>query len=370
VAAWASGQTPPAAVPAVSGWDAIPSRHAIVYAVPGTVSRETLEATADRLDRLIAAIVRDSGLSLPGRLVYPLYPTLEAFRREWWQFATLRDGVLHGWGTVLARGRSEISTYQVARLIARQGIGPAVPLVTWGLGDLLGDRQAGVDSHAHARLLLDRPGLPAVTGIIHQVDFSQALPGAHVQSVSFLAFLVEQHGMTAVVEFARTGGRRWYDFAPLFERTFGMSLAEADHRWRGRIERISAPPLAEQEVAAYQRAAAFAYGVTLAPEPGGLVSRPGGAAAYLEGLRTHEALRRFDLTAATAAMQRGRQGLDAAQRSLVRRRLLARAAVVGLAVVPIALALLVLVGPWLRSLWSERCARRRTTGRKTLSRRL
>lgn len=357
VAARTSGQ-PSLPGPAVSGWGAITSQHAIVYSVPGTVSEADARSLADRLDRLIAAVQRDGGLTLPGRVVYPIYPDNERFRRDWWQFATLRDGVVHGWGTAITRGRAEISTYQVARLIARHGTGPAVPLLTWGLGDLLGDRQAAVDSHAHARVFLDRTGLPPVGAIVHQMDFSQALPGAHAQSVSFLAFLAEERGMAALVEFALTGGRRWYDFAPLFERAFGISLAEADRRWRRRLERVSAPPLSEREYAAYQRAAQFAYGVTLARDPGGLVTRPGGAAAYLEGLRATEALRRFDVAAATAAMQRGSQGLEAVQRSLNRTRLAVRAAVVGLALLPIALSVLLLAGPWLRSAWHDRRRRR------------
>jgi len=170
--------------------------------------------------------------------------------------------------------------------------------------------------------------------------------------------------MVAVVEFARSGGRRWYDFAPLFERAFGISLAEADRQWRGRLERVPAPPLSEREYAAYQRAAQFAYGVTLARDPGGLVTRPGGAAAYLEGLRATEALRRFDVAAATTAMQRGRQGLEAVQRSLNRTRLAVRAAVVGLAVLPIALSILLLAGPSLRNAWRDRRRRRAISPRR------
>jgi hypothetical protein len=212
-------------------------------------------------------------------------------------------------------------------------------------------------------VFLDRTGLPPVAAIVHQMDFSQALPGAHAQSVSFLAFLVEEQGMAAVVEFAGSGGRRWYDFAPFFERAFGITLTEADRQWRRRLERVTAPPLSEREYTAYQQAAQFAYGTTLARDPGGLVSRPGGAAAYLEGIRATEALRRFDVAAATAAMQRGRQGLDAAQRSLTRTRLAVRAAIVGLAVLPIALSILVLAGPWLRSAWRDR----RWRGGRTMS---
>lgn len=298
-------------------------------------------------------------MALPGRLIYPIYPDVERFRQDWWQFAAPRDGFVHGWGTVIARDGIMISPYQVARLIARQATGTAVPLIGWGLGDLLADRQAAVDSHAHARLFLDRTGLPPVASIVHQVDFSQALPGAYAQSVSFLAFLVEARGMAALAAFARSGGERWYDFSPLFERAFGIPLPEADRLWRRRLAGVRAPTLSDQEFNDYRQAAQFACGIGLARDPAGLVSRPGGAAAYLEGMRAAEALRRFDVAAATGAALRGRQGLERAQRNLHRTRLAVRTAIWGLAVLPIALAVLLLAAPSLRSAWRDWRRRRR-----------
>lgn len=294
-----AGVTPgPAAPPAVAPWEAIAAGRAVVYAVPGVSSPTVVLALAERLDAMLRSVEADLGLRLDGRLIYPLYPSADDFRREWWRFAALRDGWVHGWGTVVGPGPVHVVPSQVTHAVARYAVGPAVPLLGWGLGDLLADRLLGIDSHAHARIFLDRAGLPPIREIIHQVDFSRALPGAHAQSVSFLAFLAEVHGLPAVVAFAR-----------------------------------------------YRQAVEFGYAYTLARSPGGLVTRPGGAEAYVEAWRASEAARRLDLDAAAQATQAGRRAAEAAQRQVRRARLLLQAALWAMALGPIILAVILLVGP-------------------------
>lgn len=320
-----------------------------MYFIPGAVPEAASRQAASRLESLIRAVAQDSGLEPAGVLVFPVYPSVERFAQEWWQFADLGRETIHGWGTVYAGGPVEVSPYQVARLLARQAVGPEVPLLAWGLGDLIADRLTGADSHAHARLFLDRQGLSPIHEIVHQIDFSRALPGAYPQSISFLAYLAEQRGLRGILALARTGGRRWYAFADAFSAQFGMPLSEADRQWRQRLERVEAPPMSDADFASYSRALQFAYATTLARSPGGLLLRPGGATAFVEGIRATDALRRFDLPTATEAANRGRTALERAQSSAARTRLAAQAGVWAIALVPILLVVLILAGPAIRS---------------------
>ncbi len=267
--------------------------------------------------------------------------------------------MLHGWGTVYTGDLDAISPYQVARAVAQQRLTQGIPMLTWGVGDLIADRVLGVDSHAHARLFVDRAGLPPIESIVHQLDCSRALPGSYVQSVSFLAFLAEERGVPAVIAFAQDVGRRWYDFGLIFERHFGMRLPESEKQWRVRLERARAPDLTDGEFAEYRRVAEFVYRTTLARTPGGLVSRPGGAEAYVEGLRATGALRRFDLVNAVSAEQTARRAAETVERRTTRTRLGIQTALWGLALVPILLAVLLLAGPALRSALYDRRERRR-----------
>lgn len=330
--------------------------------MPGTVPDAEAKAAGDRLDALLDAIEADSGLVLSRRLIFPIYPDAARFRREWWLFADLRNDVINGWGTMPADGRLHVSPYQVARVVGRAVVGRAVPLVAWGLPDLLADRLIGADSHAHAKLYLDRGSLPPLESIVHQADFGRALPGAYAQSISFLAFLGDVHGLPAVVRFARLGGVHWYDFRPQFERAFGVTLAEAESQWRRRLERVSAPELAMSQWEHYNLAARFAYGFALARSPAGLVGRPGGATAYVEAVRAGEALRRFNIADARRSADRGRGSLEAVQRGAHLARLAARAGFWAIGVVPILLALVLLAGPAIRNAWRDRWRRRRRAG--------
>lgn len=369
VAAPAAGTSPagtpaPASLlPQVPSWSTAAAGRAAVYFVPGTVPEGAAREAAARLDRLLGALAQDSGLEPAGVVVFPLYPSVERFAQEWWRFADLGREASHGWGTVYAGGPVEVSPYQVARLLARQAVGPDVPLLAWGLGDLIADRLTGADSHAHARLFLDRQGLPPIHEIVHQMDFSRALPGAYAQSVSFLAYLAEEHGLREVVALAMTGGRRWYTFADAFEERFGMPLSQADRLWRERLEKVAAPPISDADFTSYSRALEFAYAFTLARSPGGLLLRPGGAAAFVEGIRATDAVRRFDLRAAAEAADRGRTVLERAQSSAARTRLAAQAGVWAIALVPILLVVLILAGPAIRSALGDLLRRRSRAAR-------
>ncbi len=366
VAAGVPVGAPPADVtaPAVPPWDAINGSLAVVYVTPQSPGATDADAVARRLDEVLGAIRRDSGLKLPGPLIYPLYASAQQFREEWWRFAALRNGWVHGWGTIYASdpvvpSPRAISPYQIARVVVFDRLRGGVPMLTWGLGDLIADRLAGVDSHAHARVFLDRGGLPPIESIVHQLDFSRALPGSYAQSVSFLAFLAEDRGLPALVAFAEAVGRRWYDFGEIFERQFGMTLAEADRRWRERVARMTPPTLTDAEAADYRRASEFVYRTTLARTPGGLVSRPGGAEAYVEALRATDALRRFDLAAALRAERAARRVAETVERRTLWTRIGLQAVLWAVALAPIVLAVLLLAGPSLRSAWRDRRERRR-----------
>lgn len=349
-----SGVSPPD----VPSWEARAGVRSVVYFTPGAQRAVDADAVSRRLDDLLGQISRDSGLDAPGLIVYPLYPSAERFREEWWRFATLADGMTHGWGTIVADGVPVVSPYQVARVVAG-GLGPGIPMLIWGLGDLIADRQAGVNSHAHARLFTDRAGLQPVKSIIHQLDFSQALPGSHAQGVSFLAYLAEEHGLPGVIAFAQAVGRRWYDFESLFQTHFAMSVADADRRWRRRVAGAPAPELTDSQYTDYRDASEFVYRTILARSPGGLVSRPGGAEAYVAGVRAADALRRFDVAAAAQAAQVGRHAADATGRRTVRARLGIQIALWGLALAPVVLVVFLLAGPAVRSAWRDRRAGRR-----------
>ena len=104
---------------------------AAVYVLPDSPGPATASSAAARLDEYLARIARDSGLDLPGLFVYPLYPSTAQFQEDWWRFATLRDGVLHGWGTVYAGDLDTISPYQVARRTTRTRLG--IQTALWGL---------------------------------------------------------------------------------------------------------------------------------------------------------------------------------------------------------------------------------------------
>ncbi|MDI6772995.1 MAG: hypothetical protein QME77_10485 [bacterium] len=360
-----AGAVPPAdrGAPPVPPWVATSGAGSAVYALPGTREEAMAGSVADLLDNLLRQIERDSGLTPDGVLIYPLFPSPERLRRDWWQFAILRDGTVNGWGTVVEGDNVLVSPYQIARIVARQGAGRAVPLLSWGLGDLIADRLVGVDSHAHARLFLERGGLPPVAEIVHQLDFSRALPGAYAQSVSFLAYLAEEHGLRHVAAFAQVGGVRWYDFPSLFQRHFGISIVEADRRWRARLSRTPLPRLSDADFLTYRRGVEYVCAYTLAQSPGRLVSRPGGATAYVEALRATGALRRFDITGASRAVEAGRKAGEQVQRRASRTRSAVMAALWALGLGPVVLAVILLAGPALRDAWRRRRRRRVQTRR-------
>lgn len=380
VLAWSppAGAIPPAGASSPSGaiplvdrsaspvppWVATAGARSAVYTLPGTREEALAGSVAALLDNLLRQIERESGLAPDGVLTYPLFPSPDQFRRDWWQFAILRDGTVHGWGTVVEEGNVLVSPYQIARIVVRQAVGRSVPLLSWGLGDLIADRLVGVDSHAHARLFLDRDGLLPIAEIVHQLDFSRALPGAYLQSVSFLAYLAEEHGLRHVAAFARFGGVRWYDFPSLFQRQFGISLVEADRRWRARLAHAAPPRLSDAEFLTYGRGVEYACAHTLAQTPGRLVSRPGGATAYVEALRATGALRRFDIVGASRAVEAGRRAGEQVQRRTSRTRLAVTVALWALGLGPIVLAVLLLAGPAIRDAWRGWGDRRARTRRR------
>lgn len=321
-------------------------------------------SVASLLDNLLEQIERDSGLALAGPLTYPLYPSPERFRKDWWQFAILREGMIHGWGTLAEGAIVDVSPYQIARIVARQEVGRAVPLLSWGLGDLIADRLTGVASHTHARLFLEREGLPPVAEIVHQLDFSRALPGSYVQSVSFLAYLAEEQGLRKVVAFARAAGVRWYDFPEVFQLQFGVPLGEAEDRWRARLAQTASPRLSDTEFLAYRRGMEYACTYTLAQSPGRLVSRPGGATAYVEALRATGALRRFDVADASRAVEEGRKAGEQVQRRISRTRSAVTVALWALGLGPVVLTVLLLAAPAIRNAWRSRVGRRAQTRRQ------
>lgn len=152
-----------AAAQSVPGWRLHETTHFFIYAVDGTrAARDIGQIMAD-LELIHMEVIAPLELP-PSRLIYPLYPSLEVFRRDWWHFATL------GYGNVV----------------------------------------------------------PALRDILAPNDFGNAFPTGYPTAVSFMVFLIERYGFAGTAAFVERVDYRYFDFENLFITHFQTRPAEVE----------------------------------------------------------------------------------------------------------------------------------------------
>ncbi|MDQ7820513.1 MAG: hypothetical protein QN173_10395 [Armatimonadota bacterium] len=341
------------AVPEVPGWRGVATPHLWLYVVDGTPGARDASAVAAALDPLVARL--SEALGRPARVVYPLYPSVDAFRADWWRFATppAADAV-HGWGAVYRGDPADLSVHLLARSLAAAALGDAIPLLRWGVAEALGDRAVGADPHAHvAALRAAGQPLPAVARILSPVEFGHALPWSYPVAVSFVADLIDRYGARRTAQFARAVGYRYVDLPEIFRDAFGTSLDDAVAAWEERVRRAPAPAV---DPHAYALAARLVYGVGLARPPAAVMLEPAGADVVVAAAKAAAALRRLDVPAAAALAEAAHRTQAEARARQALRRTVARGLPAAVAAVPVALALLWLVWPAVRSRLADRRA--------------
>lgn len=349
---------PPAAAQAVEGWRLHETPHFLIYVVDGTPGARDLDRVATELERIHRMIVAPLGLP-PTRLIYPLYPSVDRFRADWWRFATQGHGdFIHAWGAVYAGDLRAISPYLMARAVVDGALPRLTRMLRWGVGEALGDRASGVDSHAHLAALL-APGAapPAVAAMLPPWEFGQALPLSYPTAVSFVSFLIDRYGLERTWAFVERVNYRYYDLVELFGVHFREPLAGVEPLWRARV--AAARPAAPIDLEAYRAASGFVYTVTLAGNPGRRMLRPDGAVMVSEAFAAIAPLRALDLDAVRRAADRAGQAAAQTARQARRRNLLVRSLIYTLVLTPIVLSAGVLLWPILR-------ARRRAATRRVV----
>jgi hypothetical protein len=326
----------------VPGWRLRETPHFLIYVVEGTPGARDVEQVAAGLELLHREVLAPLRLP-PTKLVYPLYPSLERFTRDWWYFATLDYGdIVHAWGTIYTGDSREVTPYTITRAAVGGAFPRAIPLLRWGVGDALGDRAAGVDAHRPVEAILNSGGeVPMLRSILAPADFGSALPASYPAAVSFLAFLIERYGPAQTSRFVDVVSYQYYDFDTLFVRHFAESVDTVEAAWRERIRQAEAPPV---DLNAYYAANRFVYRVTLAGNPGRRMLLPDGPVVVAEAFRAVEQLRRLDLAGVSARMDAAQRATAAAERSERRTDLTLR----GIIYVVVGTPLLLAVG-WL--LW-------------------
>jgi len=99
----------------VPGWRLHETPHYLIYTVEGTPGARDVEPVKARLERIHRNVLTPLRLP-PTKLVYPLYPSLERFARDWWHFATLGYGdIVHAWGTIYTGDAPEVTPYTITR---------------------------------------------------------------------------------------------------------------------------------------------------------------------------------------------------------------------------------------------------------------
>lgn len=347
---------PPAAAQAVEGWRLHETPHFLIYVVEGTPGARDRDRVAAELERIHRIIVAPLGLP-PTRLLYPLYPSVDRFRTDWWRFATQGHGdFIHAWGAVYTGDLRAVSPYLVARAVVDGALPRLTRMLRWGVGEALGDRVAGVDSHAHlAALLASGAPLPALVAMLPPWEFSEALPLSYPTAVSFVSFLIDRYGVERAWAFVERVNYRYYDLVELFGSHFQEPLTGVEPLWRARV--ASARPAAPADLEAYRVASGFVYAVTLAGHPGRRMLRPDGAAVVSEAFAAVAPLRALDLEAVRRAADRAGEAAERTARRARRRNLVVPALIYTLVLTPIVLSAGVLLWPTLRGRW--RAARRR-----------
>lgn len=337
----------------ITGWRLRETPHFLIYTVDGTPGGRDVEQLAADLELLHREVLTPLRLP-PARLVYPLYPSLERFARDWWHFATLGYGdIVHAWGTVYTGDSREVTPYTVTRAAVADAFPRAIPLLRWGVGEALGDRAAGVDAHAHLQAILRAGGaVPALHSILAPSDFGAALPASYPAAVSFMTFLMERYGPAQTSGFVDLVSYRYFDFDTLFVRHFGESADTAEAAWRDRLARAPAPAL---DLGAYFAASRFVYRITLAGNPGRRMLLPDGPVVVAEAFLAVDQLRRLDLAGVGRRMEAAQRATAAAERGERRVVLTLRSIIYVAVATPLVLAAGWLLWPSLRGwLWSRR----------------
>jgi len=341
----------------VPGWRVHPQGSFLIYTVDGTPGARDVVDIAAQLSDLHARSLAPLHLP-PTTIQYPLYPSVERFQTDWWQFAVLASGdVIYGWGTVYDGRSGRVSPYVVTRAMVAHAFPRAIPLLKWGLGDALGDRVIGIDSHRGVRVLLEGGvPIPMIEAIVAPFGFGEALPASYPVAVSFVAFLLDDYGLARTAAFVDTVAARYYDFAPIFEAHFGSPLAAAEQRWRQRLNHGDAVGVDPQT---YLRDLQIVTRTTLAANPSRTMLRPGGAVIVWEAFQAIMPLRAMDLRAAETHLEAIRVAETRATEDTRRTALAVRGGFWVVVLAPIALAIGWLMWPSVRARLAERSRRDR-----------
>jgi hypothetical protein len=333
-------------------WRLHETPHFLIYTLEGTPGARHVEQIAGDLELLHREVLAPLHLP-PAKLVYPLYPSLDRFARDWWHFATLGYGeVVHAWGTIYTGDSRELTPYTVTRAVVADAFPRAIPLLRWGLGEALGDRFAGVDPHAHLAMITASGGkVPALHSILAPSDFGNALPASFPAAVSFMAFLMERYGLAQTARFADVVSFQYFDFDMLFVRHFAESVETVEAAWRARAARAEGRSM---DLNAYFSGSRFIYRVTLAGNPGRRMLLPDGPVVVSEAFRAVEQLRRLDLVGVEARMETARRATASAERGERRTELTLRSIIYAVVATPLLLAVGWLLWPSVRGWLSSR----------------
>lgn len=343
----------------VPGWRLHETPHFLIYTVDGTPGARDVEQVKADLELIHRDVLTPLRLP-PTKLVYPLYPSLERFTRDWWYFATLGYGdIVHAWGAIYAGDSREVTPYTITRSAISDAFPRAIPLLRWGFGEALGDRAAGVDAHAHLKAIMVSGGhVPVLRSILAPSDFGNALPASYPAAVSFMAFLIERYGLPETARFVELVSYQYFDFDMLFVRHFAESVDTVEAAWRERVQRTQAPTV---DLNAYLSANRFIYRITLAGNPGRRMLLPDGPVVVSEAFRAVEQLRRLDLAGVERRMDTAQRATAAAERGEQRTELTLRSVLYAVVAAPLLLAIGWLLWPAMRG-WLA--GRRSAVGRR------
>lgn len=345
------GSAAAALASSVPGWRLHQTPHFFIYTVDGSAGARDIEQIKTDLELIYTEVIAPLDLP-PSRLVYPLYPSLEVFRRDWWHFATLGYGdVVHAWGTIYSGDSREITAYTITRAVISDAFPRAIPLLRWGLGEALGDSYAGVDAHGHLRAAREA-GLtvPPLRQILAPSDFGNELPMSYPTAVSFMAFLNERFGFARTAGFVERVDFRYFDFETLFILHFQMRLVDVERAWQARIASATAPGTIDPST--YLAANSFIYRVTLAGNPGRQMLLPDGPVVVSEAIAAVEPLRRLNLERVRSRMETAARATRRAEQREQRTETMLRGIVYVVVLTPILLAVGWLLWPSLRARFS------------------
>jgi hypothetical protein len=356
LAALAAGVLSPAAAQTSTvprGWTLSASPHVHVYAVTGDAASAARAAqVAAELERVYGRVIAPLR-QRPLIVVYPLFPSAEQFRNDWWQFASQAYGdVVYAWGTIDHGEPSDVSAYAMTRAVIMRVFPRAIPFLRWGLGDALGDQAAGVDPHRHLRALqASGQSIPELRRLLPPAEFGSALPVSYPVAVSFMAYLVETYGPVRTAAFVADVEFKYYEFGTLFETRFGTTLDAAERRWRLGASRGPAPGV---DVPTYLAVTQFVYRTTLAGSPSRVLLEAEGATVVDEAFRAIPPLRRLEVARAAAHMEAAFAAEDRADRASRLRTTTARSLIGLLIIAPVLLAIGLLIWPSVRARLAQR----------------